>query len=224
MGGQRVPYGEMIPQGVEGEIVADIAINARVECTDGSCGRSTYVIINPMNHKVTHFVLQDKHLPDNPTRLVPAGNIVRVTREQIELNCAKADVAKMAPFVVSNFIRESAPGQAYASGQAYTSQYVIDDTAYDEVQERNVPKGEFALYSGMRVEACDGKVGKLDELVLDPQSGEVTNLLLREGHLWGKKEVAIPVSAIDFADTDTVYLRLDQTTVKALPAVPVRRP
>ena len=204
--------------------MADIAINARVKCTDGSCGRSTYVILNPVNHKVTHFVLQDEHLPDNPTRLVPAGNVAGATQEQIELNCAKADVAKMTPFVVSNFIRESAPGQAYASGQAYTSQYVIDDTAYDEVQERNVPKGEFALHSGMRVEACDGKVGKLDELVLDPQSGEVTHLLLRKGHLWGKKEVAIPVSAIDFADADTVYLRMDEASVKALPAVAVTRP
>jgi sporulation protein YlmC with PRC-barrel domain len=204
--------------------MADIAINVQVECSDSPCGKSTHVIINPVNHKVTHFVLQDKHLPDNPTRLVPVANVAAATREQIKLNCTKADVTKMAPFVVSNFVRESAPGQAYASSQAYTAQYVIDDTAYDEVRERNIPAGELALHSGMRVEATDGKLGKLDELVLDPQSGEVTNLLLREGHLWGKKEVAIPVSAIDFVDADTVYLRLDEASVKALPAVPVKRP
>jgi len=202
----------------------DIAINAKVECTDGTCGRSTYVILNPVNHRVTHFVVQDKHLPDNPTRLVPVDNVASATREQIKLSCTKADVAQMAPFVVSNFVRESAPGQAYASGQSYTSQYVIDDTAYDEVRELKIPAGELALHSGMRVEATDGKLGKLDELVLDPQSGEVTNLLLREGHLWGKKEVAIPVSAIDFVDADTVYLRLDEASVKALPALPVKRP
>ena len=204
--------------------MTDIAIKAKVDCTDGPCGKSTNVIINPVNHKVTHFVLQDKHLPDNPTRLVPVAKVAAATPQEITLTCTKADVAKMAPFVVSNFIRESAPGKAYASGEAYTSQYVVDDTAYDEVRERNIPEGELALYSGMRVEATNGKIGKLDELVLDPQSGEVTNLLLREGHLWGKKEVAIPVSAIDFADADTVYLRLDEASVKALPAVPVKRP
>jgi sporulation protein YlmC with PRC-barrel domain len=204
--------------------MADIAINVKVECTDGLCGKSTYVIINPVNHKVTHFVLRDKHLPDNPTRLVPVGNVAGATREQIKLNCTKADVAQMAPFFASNFIRESAPGRAYASGQAYTSQYVIDDTAYDEVRERNIPEGELALYSGMRVEATDGKLGKLDELVLDPKSGEISNLLLREGHLWGKVEVAIPVSAIDFVDAVTVYLRLDEASVRTLPAVQVKRP
>jgi hypothetical protein len=203
--------------------MANIAINAKVECTDGPCGKSTHVIVNPVNHKVTHFVLHDKSLPDNPTRLVAVGNVAGATGQQIKLNCTKADVAKMPPFLVSNFIQESAPGKAYASGEAYTSQYVIDDTAYDEVQEWNIPEGEFALHSGMHVEATDGHVGKLDELVLDPSSGEVTNLLMREGHLWGKKDVAIPVSAVDFGDADTVYLKLDKAAVKALPAVPVKR-
>jgi hypothetical protein len=47
---------------------------------------------------------------------------------------------------------------------------------------------------------------------------------MREGHLWGKKEVTIPVSAVDFADADTVYLKLDKKDVKALPAVSVKRP
>ncbi len=204
--------------------MTDIAIKAKVECTDGPCGKSTYVIINPVNQKVTHFVLQDKHLPDNPTRLVPVGKVANATQEQITLNCTKADVAKMAPFLVSNFIRESAPGKAYASGEAYHSEYVIDDTAYDEIQEMAIPEGELALHSGMKVEAMDGKVGKLDALVLEPSSGEVTNLLLREGHLWGKKDVAIPVSAVDFCDADTVYLKLDKADVKALPAVPVKQP
>jgi hypothetical protein len=44
-----------------------------------------------------------------------------------------------------------------------------------------------------------------------------------EGHLWGKKEVTIPVSAIDRIAEDTVYLKRDQKTVEALPSEPVRR-
>ena len=204
--------------------MANVPINAHVECTDGPCGRSTNVIVNPVNHKLTHFALQDKSLPDNPTRLVQVGNVASATQQEIKLNCAKADVAKMTPFIVSNFVQQSGPGMAYASGEAYTSQYVIDDTAYDEVQERNIPEGEFVLHGGMHVEAMDGHVGKVDALVLDPNSGEVTNLLLREGHLWGKKEVAIPLSALDFADADTIYLKLDKTAVKALPPVAVKRP
>ena len=76
----------------------------------------------------------------------------------------------------------------------------------------------------MHIEASDGKVGRLDALVLDPTSGDITHLLLREGHLWGKKDVAIPISAVDFCDADTVYLKLDKAAIKALPAVSVKQP
>jgi hypothetical protein len=43
---------------------------------------------------------------------------------------------------------------------------------------------------------------------------------MREGHLWGQKEITIPVSAIARVEEDTVYLKLDKAGVEALPAVP----
>ena len=112
---------------------------------------------------------------------------------------------------------------AYASGDAYTSQYVVNDTGYDSVQAENIPKGELGIYSGMQIQASDGKIGKLDELVLDPKSGVITHIQMREGHLWGKKDVAIPVTNIDFTDGQTIYLKIDKDAVKALPAVKVKR-
>jgi hypothetical protein len=57
--------------------------------------------------------------------------------------------------------------QAYRTGDGYTYPYVINDTAYATVDERRVPLGELAVHAGMEVQAADGKVGKLDELVLD---------------------------------------------------------
>jgi sporulation protein YlmC with PRC-barrel domain len=204
--------------------MTDIPIKANVVCNDGPCGQSTNVIFNPVNHKVTHFALRDKSLADNPTRLVPAGMVADVTPQQITLTCSKADVADMPPFIVTNFIPQSAPGYAYATGEVYQSQYVVNDTAYDSVNEMAIPAGEEEVHSGMHVQATDGKVGKLDALVLDPESGAVTHILLREGHLWGKKDVAIPVADIKYSDGESVYVTLDKETIKALPAVPVKEP
>jgi hypothetical protein len=203
--------------------MTNIPIAADVQCTDGPCGKSTSVIYNPVNHKLTHFALQDKNLPENPTRLVPADKITGATPKQIALNCSVADVQKMPAFVVTDFVQESPSGYAYASGEAYHSEYVINDTAYDSFDDEVVPSGEVSIHSGMLVEASDGKVGRLDELVLDGQSGEVTHLLMREGHLWGKKDVAIAISDVDFADGDTVYLKINKDSIKSLPAVKVKR-
>jgi sporulation protein YlmC with PRC-barrel domain len=75
----------------------------------------------------------------------------------------------------------------------------------------------------MDVLTGEGKVGTVDELVVDPDSGNITHLLMRKGHLWGKKDVAIPVTAIDLVDDEEVYLKIDKEAVGALPAVPVKR-
>ncbi|MGO8991417.1 MAG: hypothetical protein ACLQGU_10495 [bacterium] len=50
-----------------------------------------------------------------------------------------------------------------------------------------------------------------------------THLVLREGHLCGKKDVTIPVSQIDHIEEDTVYLKLRKVDIQASPAIPVRR-
>ena len=38
----------------------NIPLGAKVECSDGSCGQATHVIINPVNQEITHFVLVDE--------------------------------------------------------------------------------------------------------------------------------------------------------------------
>jgi len=201
----------------------NIPIKAKVECTDGACGRSTNVVVNPVNRAVTHVAIEDKSLPDNPTRLVPMANVAGVDGDRIRLNCTKADVAKLGPFVVADFIQQSPSGGAYSSGDGYYAQYVVDDTAYDEVEVQEIPEGELGLYGGMRVEASDGRVGKLDELVLDAKSGATTGLVMRKGHLWGARDVTVPVDQIDLVGGDTVHLKLDKSAVGALPTMKVRR-
>jgi sporulation protein YlmC with PRC-barrel domain len=75
----------------------------------------------------------------------------------------------------------------------------------------------------MAVKTGEGKVGTVDELVVDPDSGNITHLLMLKGHLWGKKDVAIPITAIDLVDADGIHLNIDKEAIKALPTVPVKR-
>jgi sporulation protein YlmC with PRC-barrel domain len=203
--------------------MTDIPLDAKVQCSDGACGKTTNVIVNPVTHTVTHIVLEDKSLGDNRTRMVPADKIASTTETQITLSCSKDEVAHLKPFITTNFIEESPSGKAYTTGDAYTYPYVINDTAYSSVDEKQVPLGQLEVHAGMQVEATDGKAGKLDELVLDKDSGDITHIQMRKGHLWGAKDVTIPVSAIDFVDERTVYLNIDKKAVGTLPTVAVKR-
>jgi sporulation protein YlmC with PRC-barrel domain len=91
------------------------------------------------------------------------------------------------------------------------------------IEHEHVPAGELAIRRGARVEAADGHVGRVDEFLVDPANGHITHLVLREGHLWGQKDVTVPVSQIERIEEDTVYLKLDKHSIGALPTIPIRR-
>ncbi len=65
--------------------------------------------------------------------------------------------------------------------------------------------------------ATDGDIGQLRGFRLDPGSGRVSHVLLGEGHLWGRKEVAIPFDKITGFDQG-IRLSLSKKQVQDLPA------
>jgi uncharacterized protein YifN (PemK superfamily) len=91
------------------------------------------------------------------------------------------------------------------------------------VKNRQIPAGELAVHRGTRVEATDGIVGKVDEFVVNPQNSHITHLVMREGHLWGHKDVIIPLSAMRDTHEDTVFLNLDKHEIESLPTFPLQR-
>jgi len=81
-----------------------------------------------------------------------------------------------------------------------------------------VPAGEVDVRRGDAVHATDGTIGKVQGLIVDPSDHHVIHILLDEGHLWGKKRVAIPISAIENVD-DGVRLSFTKDQVRDLPPV-----
>jgi uncharacterized membrane protein len=66
-------------------------------------------------------------------------------------------------------------------------------------------------------------VGEVGELLIDPETRQISHFLLMKGHLWGKKEIAIAVSEIERGDQDTIYLKLDKAAIEKLPSLPLNR-
>ena len=76
---------------------------------------------------------------------------------------------------------------------------------------------------GEPVHATDGDIGRVQGLVVDPGNHYVTHVLLQEGHLRGRKEVAIPVSAVASTD-DGIQLTITKQEVQDLPPVDIDHP
>jgi sporulation protein YlmC with PRC-barrel domain len=64
------------------------------------------------------------------------------------------------------------------------------------VTDETLPWGQVDVRRGESVRASDGEIGQVEGLVIDPSDRHVTHVLLQEGHLWGRKQVAIPIAAV----------------------------
>jgi sporulation protein YlmC with PRC-barrel domain len=207
----------------------EIPLNAQVECTNGVCGQSKYVLINPVSDKVTHLVVREDS--SGTEYIVPIDVVSETIAGTIRLRCSKAKLKKMHPFIKTTFIEEKVPYSDYGSGSGmyamgayYYVPYVTPDiTVQVPVEHQQIPPGELAVQRGTRVEATDGYVGHVDEFVVNPKNGHITHLVMREGHLWGQKDVIIPLSAMGDTREDTVFLKLDKQQIESLPTFPVRR-
>jgi hypothetical protein len=80
-----------------------------------------------------------------------------------------------------------------------------------------------AIHRGSHVHAVDGRIGEVEGFVVNPANDGITHIVLREGHLWGRQDVTIPVAQIDRIDDDGVYLKLNKREIAALPALAVQR-
>jgi sporulation protein YlmC with PRC-barrel domain len=201
----------------------DLPMNAEVYCSDGIAGRSTYTIGNPVNHRITHLVVKS-YRPPFREYLVPVDQVEETTDDRIKLKGTREDLKKMDPFVVEDSLRTELPAyEAFANTPAIPEVTTQVVTTYIPVQRQNIPQDEVALRRGARVEATDGYVGQVDELLIDSKDMRVTHLVLLVRHIFEGREITIPVSQIDHIDQGTIYLKLDRQSVRELPTTPIQR-
>jgi sporulation protein YlmC with PRC-barrel domain len=215
--------------------MTDIRLGANVYCSDGPCGKVINVVVTRATRKVSHIVVEDQNLPEQSTREVPINKIADATAQLITLSCTNKELAEMPPFFVTRYREDVDPAKVTSAASNVCFPYsfasfgtmqdyamLVNETGYDTVDVENITDAETSVNTGMEIRASDGKIGKLDELVLNPENGEITHILMREGHLWGKKEIVIPLSAVASAREGFIRLKINKKQVGELPTVPLR--
>jgi hypothetical protein len=214
-------------------MATEYTIGTTVSCSDGFCGQVSRLITDPVARTVTHLVVQPKHKKYHG-RIVPLELIGTATGD-VRLRCTLAEFDELEPaeevdvaegeddiggyggaLSVQDYGNIGAWGAGYsASGVSIGGSpgHRVATTVNDVV-----PAGETQVRHGDHVHAVDGEIGEVQGFVVDPADHRVTHVLLREGHLWGRREVAIPVSAVVGMD-DGIRLNLTKQQVADLPPV-----
>jgi sporulation protein YlmC with PRC-barrel domain len=209
----------------------EFAIGARASCSDGYCGELRRLIIDPATDTVTHLVIQRGHSKE-AARLVP-GDLAETTDGEIRLRCTLAEFDKFDHAeerqlgdkaderigdigVLSGGFVYDVGGDALAPvGGGFEDLGHVPERRRTFVEDV-VPMGEDQVGPGDQVHAVDGEIGRVKGFLVNPDDHRVTHMLLTEGHLWGRKEVAIPMSAVTGVETG-IRLNLTKKQVGDLP-------
>jgi sporulation protein YlmC with PRC-barrel domain len=190
-------------------------IGADVSCSDGVCGKVIRLVIDLHAHTVSHLVVNDRQLRG---RLVPLNLVdVDATTGKIRLRCGTAEFEKLhaANVTVSLLDNPADPESGNDQWLWSAGRRLLDPPS---VTHDTLRPGQAAVSGGDHVHATDGNIGQIQGLVIDSGSHRVTHVLLQEGHLGGRKVVAIPVSAVRRVNQNGIQLNITRQQVKDLPS------
>jgi len=74
----------------------------------------------------------------------------------------------------------------------------------------------FEIRTGVPVLAGEDEIGRVDRVVVHPGSGEVAGLVVRKGLIL-RRDVFLPIEAVEDADADVVRVRLSREEIDRLP-------
>lgn len=214
---------------------AEFTIGTEVVCSDGAFGYLKQVVIDPVAKVLRHLVVEPRHR-EGLGRLVPIEQVDSVG-EVIRLRCTTKELETLPFAEETRFLSATGSDLGYPPDQAYVMPYFTLGTAGGQfggiaaadasphiVSYDRIPQHEVEVRRGDPVHATDGPIGRVRGLVVDPGDHHVTHVLLDEGHLWGRKEVAIPITAVTKVDEAGAHLNLTKEQVRDLPPVDVHHP
>jgi hypothetical protein len=207
---------DVIPA-LEPVVTMEIALNALVVCSDGPGGICTNVIVNRATRCVTQLVVKTKSMP-RTEYLVPLELVVRTSPKAIQICCRRDDLIRLSPFDGVFWVK--------ADLDCFPDLYLEEHTFYPDfvpVKYHQISPIEVAIYHDTRVEARDGRAGWVERFMIDPADGRITSLMLKTGHLWGRRLVSIPGLEIDRFEQKAICLKIVRTALASMQAGPVHR-
>jgi len=205
-----------------------LVIGSDARGTEGFRGEVRCVVVDPAAGTVTHLVVEPKGRK-GLARLVPLDMVDAATGE-IRLRYTEAEFMNLDPAeeTLAEFVLGYPdPVQVLTPGWRDAGGPTVEGGTIPRIPEQEtidiVPPGEVEERRGDHVHATDGDIGQLHALRVDPRSRRVTHVLLKEGHVWARKDVAIPFDKVA-GFSDGIRLNMTKQQVQDLPPADLDHP
>jgi len=199
-------------------------------------GKLADLVVDPVAKRVTHLVVKPRH-GDDTSHLVPIELADPGEEDgKIALTCSHAEFEALPAVEEFTYLRlgevkTDDPNWDVGVSDILALPYYdstglagpVDAVGDMGVVWDRVPKGEVELRRSSRVMSSDGHyLGDVDGFLVD-DTDHITHFVLERGHLWGRREVTVPIGAVGAVESDAVTLSLSKDEVGALPSHRVHR-
>jgi sporulation protein YlmC with PRC-barrel domain len=213
-----------------------LELDKSVLCEGHEVGKLGDLVVDPVAKRVTHLVVKPHH-GLGMSHLVPIELAEPTERfGGIVLNCSTDELEALPPVEEFAYLRlgevatrdpewdvgvSDVLALPYYDATGLTG--TVDAVGDMGVVYDRVPKGEVELRRASRVLAADGAyIGDVDGFLVDDEDN-ITHFVLERGHLWGRREVTVPLGAVESVQSDVVELNISKDEVGALPSHRVHR-
>lgn len=220
-----------------------LELGCPIRCTDAVFGELDDIVIDPISRRVTHLVAAPHHR-HGLARLIPVDLVQPADGQSAEITVERSvdEVRRLEPVQEFAYLRvgefpltdpDWEVGIDTLLSLPYFATPDIDDEpvnsgsqGYDShvgMDYDRIPRGDVEIRRASAVRSCDRyELGHVDGFLVDADE-QISHLVLQRGHLWGTRQVTIPIATVAKVETDKVTLMLDKDAVQKLPSLPVHR-
>jgi hypothetical protein len=197
-------------------------------CSDGAVLELADLVVDAGSRRVTHLVIQPRDDP-GAARLVPVDLAAGDGEHGISLRCSAEQLDEL-PLVHEHALVADGEQASEEDGWEvgvrdmqvipdYLPTALPDDLAPEVVVTYDrVPKGEIELRHASDVYSADRHhLGSLDGVVVGADGG-IDQLLLSRGHLWWRREISVPATAVGELANDMVTLGVSKAELGTFPS------
>lgn len=200
----------------------DFDIGAQVHCKDGDCGKLLKVVVDPHTRRVTDLIVEKGFLLTTD-RVLPVDLVERTSKGDVYL-AISGDALADYPEYREVELKQPAPGVeagAYGEGNVrcwQTGYSMVCKEPVIPMVRKQISVGVDAdlavVERGTPVRNAQGTIGRVDHLLVDAASGEITHLVVRKGLI--PYYPIVPVSEVRAVSEEAVTVGLTEEEIDAL--------
>jgi len=193
----------------------DLHIGTKVRCLDGRCGKLAKIAVDPATLQVTDLIVEEGFLLKQ-ARALPFSTLAYAELEDILLLLNNDDLRGYAEYREKVFERPATAQDGHSGSRTEEVSYPTFTTPYDPgmpigtIKERirqGISSKLEVITKGTLVKNSEGIVGRLSHLMTDPETGEITNLVVQQGFMF-PEHLEVPVYFVESISEDGIFLIL----------------